>query len=416
MSTFQSDLSLTFKGHVTIINDTTGEILLDRDNDIHSQNMARAVARALSNESNSIFYRLAFGNGGTFLDIGNNTIFRLPNDGNNGGGWESRLYQEIYSEIIEDSSSEIGTDPGSAGPDNVRVGGGAVSSSDPIGSGVTSEEVGAKSKITIIMYINEDEPVGLDPFIFDEMGIYAPGKVAVSTSGTTSINVGNKNSQDTVSPALNAITYSFKLTVDGVEQLGTITVPTPSPTYGEVLEGINTSTWNPAGPANLAGEGGAFLYITDISGGTYPSIQNAESFGALVAQSKTTGITSTISFDTSPTLLVDAVSYPNLFYVMSGNTPSAMNINTEDGQNVGVQNDLSTPENERERLLTHLVFTPIEKAPSTIIRIVYTLVVGVGASSSVISELAPGSTPATTPDSTPVTPTPTPFVTPSPSA
>jgi hypothetical protein len=65
MSSFESDLFLSFEGHVKITEEPSGKVLLDEDNSIHVQNMSRLVSKSLANEENSTIFRLAFGNNGT---------------------------------------------------------------------------------------------------------------------------------------------------------------------------------------------------------------------------------------------------------------------------------------------------------------------------------------------------------------
>ena len=109
--------ALPFKitGHV-LIEDDLGKIYVDQDNAVHPQNMARVMARSLSNESNAPIYRIAFGNGGTLTDAAFTITYNTPNDGQppDVRTWDSRLYNETYSEVIDESSPLLGTDPGSA--------------------------------------------------------------------------------------------------------------------------------------------------------------------------------------------------------------------------------------------------------------------------------------------------------------
>lgn len=378
MSSFENDLFLSFEGHVKITEEPSGRVLLDEDNAIHVQNMSRLVSKSLANEENSTIFRLAFGNNGTFRDVGGNTIFRKPNDGNNGGGWEARLYREIYSEIIDETDSDFAIDPGSAGPDNVRAGGGSFPTGDPPSGGVFTEELGKKSRIIITMSINENEPTNIDPFIFDEIGLYAPGLAAIATAASTSISVGNKISTDDVIPDLIPNTqYGIQVNVDGSVRTEIILTPVAGGsgtagnfTYGDLLQGINDSTWYDSGD-DLADY--VFFYITDLTGGNYPSITGQESFGLITSQSKTMGLTSTISFpETQPISGLD-----NVMYLLSSSQWGNVNVNSIDGQDAGDKNNALLPSLERERLLSHLVFIPIEKVENTIIRIVYTITVGV---------------------------------------
>lgn len=380
-------LDLNFTGHVNIKNTDSGEVLIDKKNAIHSQNMARIISRGLANEQNSIFHRLALGNGGTFVDISDNTVYQAPNDGNNGGGWESRLYHETYSEIIDEENVEMGSDPGSAGSDNVRTGGGSEPTDDPSGSGSFSLEASGNSNVTVKMFINTDEPSGqlaasdiggtLDEdektFLFDELGIYSPGKPAVDTAGISTVNVGNKTSTDVTSLPLNA-SLTVSLTVDGVSYSTTIdtpaggTGPSGGITYGDLCEGINDGSWISSGdPIDQY----VYVYITDRSNSAYPSIAGKESFGQLVFQSTSVGDSSTVS------LTCDDNDASELFNVLTNSNCGNVNSQTINGENAGVQNDATNPENERERLLTHLIFDPILKYDNRNIEITYTITVSV---------------------------------------
>ena len=406
----QSYVQFEMKGNVKVFADD--ELIMDKDNAIHPQNMARIIARSLSGEDNSTIYRMAFGNGASFTDIGNNTVFRAPNTGNNGGGWESRLYRETYSEVVDAGDPLYAQDPGSAGPDAVRPGGGADPNSDPTGGGVESNEAGKRSNIVITMAINENEPSGVpDPFTFDEIGLYTSGKGAIETSGSSSVDVLNKNSNDIV-PNLAFLTqYSIRVVVDGTELTQLFTTPASGSgsggllTYGDLCEGLNTGSWFTGGDAINAV---AFFFITDFTGGIYPTITGQDSAGFFTVQSKSTGANSTISFPE----IISISGSPNVIYVLADSQWQRANRNTVVGEDAGAQNDPATPSNERERLLSHLIFPPISKAAGTIIRIVYTITVGVSESSTggQLIQLTPEVSP--TPSQTPavgVTPTATPL-------
>lgn len=376
----EAKLNISLKGNLKIIDEATGIIERDVDNAIHPQNMARIIARALANEPNSHIFRLALGNGGTFIDAASNIVFRPPNDGSQGAGWESRLYNETYSEIVDSLDPGFATDPGSAGPDNIRIGGGADPSADPPGGGVISEEVARKSNIIITMFLNENEPSGQlssqapgpsltdeeSTFLFDEIGLYSPGLPAVDTSGSSSVDVGNKISTD--NSTITAGVYSLEVEIDGVAYQSDITVPAsgtgPSGTisFGDICEGINSGAWISGGdPINDF----AFFFITDRSGGSYPSIIGQESFGFFTVQSLSAGTSSTVDLSATGLLLALAQSIP-----------ANVNVNQTAGQNAGVINSV-TPILERERLLTHVIFTPFLKSAESIKKIVYTITVSV---------------------------------------
>lgn len=361
----------------------TGEVLLDKSNAIHGQNMARAIARGLAREPNNFIKRIAFGNGGTFTDAAGFVVYNPTNV----DSWDSRLYNETYSEIVDELDPNFKDDPGSAEPGNIRTGGGAVPSDDPVGGGVTSVEVGTKSNVVISVFINQNEPTGqvasqgdLGPtieenercFAFDEIGLYTSGLPATSTSGYSSVDVGNKiSSQD--SGLLPSTSYTLALEVDGASYSCEITTPAGGSgtsnaiTYGDLCEGINTGAWITSG-ANV--NEFVFVKITDRSGGVYPSIINEQTFGLLTFQSFSVGVNSSVN------LICNSDEF-NLFNALTNSVCENVNVGATIGQNAGVQNDPVNPANERERLLTHIIFSPILKTADRGIQIEYTLTVSV---------------------------------------
>lgn len=393
-------IQISVIGHVNISEKINGvtTVLRDEYNAVHPQNMARILARALANEPNSHIWRLALGNGGTTTASDGTIIYKTPNDGSDGSGWESRLYNETYSEIVDDSSSLVGTDPGSADANIVRPGGGAVPTDDPAVDNTVSQEVGTKSNVIVTLYLNENEPnselsstsstaTGTASLYFDfnELGLYSSGLQARDSSGYSSINVGNKTSTDISSLIVNT-QYTVNLTVDGVSYTSIVKTPTAGTgtagaiTYGDICEGINTGAWVISGDPI---QNYVYVYITDNSNGTYPSILSKQSYGYLNFQSTTTGSTSFV------TLICHSGSSSDFFNsIVSGicgnvNNPSVV------GGNAGVQNDPVTPTNERERLLTHLIFAPIRKTQGSQLIITYTLTLSVNPTvSTVINEVS----------------------------
>lgn len=380
-------LPIQIDTRVIITDQDTGEVLVDKPNSIHSQNMARVLARALANENNDYIYRIAFGNGGTFRDAAGNLVYNPPNDGRD-GSWESRLYNETYSEIIDDRDPLLGEDPGSAEFGNIRTGGGAIPTDDPTGSGVISQEVGTKSNVICTVYINNNEPTGqieshYDPatisdpdsrcFQFDELGLYSKGAPATPTHGYSSVNVNNATSETVTNLSPNT-TYMLPIDVDGEVFEATIRTPSGGSgpnnmfTYGDLCEGINTGMWVIAGdPLHEK----VYAYITDRSGGTYPTIIGKQSYGYLTFQSRTLGDSSMVE------LVCSTVVANNLFNVLTSGSCANVNVNQTKGVNAGVANNPGDPDTEQERLLTHLIFDPILKSTYRSLKIVYILTVSV---------------------------------------
>lgn len=418
------DIQTSFDTHILIRYADTKEVLGEGKNAIHPQNMSRVIARALANEPNSIFHRIAFGNGGTYTDAASNVVFNPPNDGIS-GGWEARLYNETYSEVVDENNVDFKTDPGSADVNNVRIAGGASPADDPEGGGVTSVEVGRKSNIVVTVVINENEPAGQVPtqnvgpiveddetyFMFDEIGLYSPGRPAKSTSGYSTVNVGTEKTSTNTTNLTPDTNYNLPLVVDGVNMLCVIHTPASgtgsagSFTYGDICEGINSGAWIISGDDV---DEAVLVYITDRSGGAYPSILGMQSYGYLTFESKTTGAASTVELtcNTSDSL--------NFFNVITNGVCGNVNLNAVAGVAAGVANDPVNPANERERLLTHFIFDPILKSKDRAIEIVYTLTVSVGRTTGPQVTQETG-TPLPTPSPTPtpttsVTPTVTPTI------
>lgn len=389
------------KGHLTI-KDDLGTVLVDKDNAIHPQNMARVFARALAHEDNSFIHRIAFGNGGTTVDAAFTITYRPPNDGISPdvASWNSRLYHETYSEIIDAGqivvNPNIGTDPGSADNTGIRSGGGSVPTSDPIsiphvsGPGVRSAEIGYISEVVISAVLNGDEPrsqflsdygastnqtTGAGTFIFDEVGLYTSGGPAINTSGYQYIDVGNRKSTDD-SGLLPGQSYSFNIAVDGgTSQIITFTTPSTGGSgaggqilYGDICQAINTGSpgWGFSGVNPLPGN--AVMTITDLSAGTFPSIAGAMTYGFLKFESPTSGGTSSINLAGGETTALLTVINPPVGGLLLSAVP---------GANAGLQNSPTNPTQERERLLSHLVFSPVLKSANRTLSITYTLTISV---------------------------------------
>ncbi len=88
-------------GFYKIYDPITKEILVDKQNAIHYENMSIALTQCFSNNGQGFAYELAFGNGGTAIDPTGIITYLTPNSlGINAG-----LYNQTYSKVIDDSSS-----------------------------------------------------------------------------------------------------------------------------------------------------------------------------------------------------------------------------------------------------------------------------------------------------------------------
>lgn len=151
--------SLNFKmiGRVQIQDLETGILVREEFNEIHPQNMALIIARALARDDNGAIYSMSFGNGGTFTNSSGTIVYRPPNTIG-----ASELYNPTYSVLVDEQA--VGT---------------------PVTNSVTSAaspSPAITSVVTVIAQLNANEPAGqaIDdastvdseaPYIFDEIGL-----------------------------------------------------------------------------------------------------------------------------------------------------------------------------------------------------------------------------------------------------
>ena len=381
-------MQIQVDGICKIIDATPGEepfVVMEQHNAIHPQNMARVISRALSNEDNYYIWRIAFGNGGTVVDAAYNITYKTPNVGlppTDTSGWRSQLYNEVYWEIIDNSSTLISTGPGSVPQSDPPA-----TAHSPNGPGVTSNDLGLLSSAVVRCWLNQNEPTSqfindtignpLTPstentdtaFVFDEIALFTNGAPLNSTSGYQFIDIGNRNISDLTSLSQNTI-YIFDITVDGVAHSVSITTPTQGSgaggviLYSDLLGLLNSALSQWCSVSLNAG--------TDVP--TNPSAvinDSALTYGYLKFTSNTTGSSSSI-------LIIDAGAGANPPNWLFGALNSYLGLLPPiPGNNAGVQNDVMNPSNEAERLLTHLIFSPIKKTANRTFIIEYTLTVSI---------------------------------------
>lgn len=89
------------QGHVKITDTDTGEILLDRHNAIHYENMSIALAQSIANAGTGYIYEMAFGNGGSAVDPTGVITYLPPNI----TGQNADLYNETYAKVVQQNSA-----------------------------------------------------------------------------------------------------------------------------------------------------------------------------------------------------------------------------------------------------------------------------------------------------------------------
>ena len=73
----QSGVMMT--GHIKIFDPETGEVMVDKRNAIHYENMSQALANSLANKTTGFVHEMAFGNGGTTVDPTGIISYLTPN-------------------------------------------------------------------------------------------------------------------------------------------------------------------------------------------------------------------------------------------------------------------------------------------------------------------------------------------------
>jgi hypothetical protein len=94
------------QGHIKIWDPATGEVVIDKSNAIHYENMSEALAQSIANKGIGYIQNMAFGNGATAVDS-TGVITYLPT---NTFGQNASLYNQTYSKIVDDTSA-LNTDP-----------------------------------------------------------------------------------------------------------------------------------------------------------------------------------------------------------------------------------------------------------------------------------------------------------------
>ena len=94
------------QGFVKIHDPNSGEVLVDKKNAIHYENISIAMAQTLSNRDLGYIYLMAFGNGGSSVDPTGVITYLPPNT----TGQNADLYNQTYQKVVDDNSA-ADTDP-----------------------------------------------------------------------------------------------------------------------------------------------------------------------------------------------------------------------------------------------------------------------------------------------------------------
>jgi len=92
---------ILLQGHIKIWDPVSEEIIVNKRNAIHYENMSIALAQSLANEGIGTIYQMSFGNGGTAVDPTGIITYLTPNT----TGSNSSLYNETYTKVVNDRST-----------------------------------------------------------------------------------------------------------------------------------------------------------------------------------------------------------------------------------------------------------------------------------------------------------------------
>lgn len=150
--------NLKVMGHLLIEDALTGEVLVDKNNAIHFENMSLAIAQSLGKKPEGPLQNMLFGNGGATVNGIGAVTYLTPNT----IGASASLYNQTYSKLI----------------DNLNI-----SNADPARNRIDISHVTGNlfSDIIIKCTLDSGEPSGQNafdntsnteaPYVFDEIGL-----------------------------------------------------------------------------------------------------------------------------------------------------------------------------------------------------------------------------------------------------
>lgn len=163
VDTFKEKQGLILQGHIKIHDPDSGEVIVNKRNAIHYENISISLAESLSNAGQGWITEMSFGNGGTSVDPTGVITYLTPNS----TGLNASLYNQTYTKVVDDRS---------------------VNNVDPSRNKVETRHVSGTNYTDILVscLLDYGEPSGQDAFdtatntdnlyVFDELGLrgYSP--------------------------------------------------------------------------------------------------------------------------------------------------------------------------------------------------------------------------------------------------
>lgn len=160
--TFNDLNGILVQGHIKIHDPESGEVLIDKRNAIHYENMSIALAESLANAGQGPIYKMAFGNGGTSVDPTGIITYLTPNS----TGTNASLYNKTFDKVVDDQAGN---------------------NTDPVRNKIETRHVSGTNYTDILVtcLLDYGEPNGQDAFdtatdtdnlyVFDELGLISQG-------------------------------------------------------------------------------------------------------------------------------------------------------------------------------------------------------------------------------------------------
>ena len=159
---FKDMNGVLLQGHIKITDPASGEVLIDKRNAIHYENMSIALAESLASAGQGPIYKMAFGNGGTAVDPTGIITYLTPNS----TGTNASLYNQTFAKVVDDQAGN---------------------NTDPVRNKIETRHVSGTNYTDILVscLLDYGEPSGQDAFdtttntenlyVFDELGLISAG-------------------------------------------------------------------------------------------------------------------------------------------------------------------------------------------------------------------------------------------------
>jgi hypothetical protein len=155
---FKDKQGILLEGHIKIHDPVSGEVLINKRNAIHYENMSIALAESLANAGEGWIHEMSFGNGGTSVDPTGIITYLTPNS----TGTNASLYNQTFTKVVDDRS---------------------VNNIDPARNKIETRHISGTNYTDILVscLLDYGEPNGQDAFdtasnteslyVFDELGL-----------------------------------------------------------------------------------------------------------------------------------------------------------------------------------------------------------------------------------------------------